>query len=45
MENYWVAGVNNLNSFGKWKFVEFTDMFQISEKFDAYVKSLKVEKK
>ena len=37
MENYWVPGVNNLRSYGRWAFAEFTDVFQIADDFEAKV--------
>ncbi len=40
MENYWVPGVNNLHRFGKWAFVEFTEVFEIDSKFGELVESL-----
>ncbi|OQX06024.1 MAG: restriction endonuclease [Desulfobulbaceae bacterium A2] len=38
MESYWVPGVNNLGSHGRWAFAEFTDVFQIEADFAAKVK-------
>ena len=35
METYWVPGVNNLGSFGRWAFAEFTDVFAIQDDFEA----------
>ncbi len=29
METYWVPGVNNLGSYGRWAFAEFTDVYEI----------------
>jgi len=40
MENYWVPGVNNLQRFGKWDFVEFTEVFEIDKKFNELVEQL-----
>lgn len=37
MENYWVPGVNNLRSYGRWAFAEFTDVFQVADDFEAKV--------
>jgi type III restriction enzyme len=31
MRTLWVPGVNNLGSFGRWAFEEFTDVFQIED--------------
>ena len=33
MEVYWVPGVNNLDSYGRWAFVEFTEVYQIESDF------------
>ena len=33
MENYWIPGVNNLNTYGRWAFVEFTDVFEMESDF------------
>jgi len=42
METYWVPGVNHLGMFGRWDFIELTDIFEIeaefSEKVDEVVK-------
>ena len=37
MENYWVPGVNYLKSYGRWAFVEFSDVFQIQADFAALI--------
>lgn len=37
METYWVPGVNNLGQYGRWAFLELTDVFQIEAEFDAEV--------
>ena len=37
MDTYWIPGVNNLGSFGRWAFAEFTDVFQIQDDFAAKV--------
>ena len=29
METYWIPGVNNLGTYGRWAFAEFTDVYQI----------------
>ncbi len=39
MDTYWVPGVNNLGSFGRWAFAEFTDVFLIESEFEARVKN------
>jgi type III restriction enzyme len=38
METYWVPGVNNLGSYGRWAFVEFTEVYQIEADFEARIK-------
>lgn len=37
METYWVPGVNNLGSYGRWAFAEFTDVFQIEAEFQKLI--------
>ncbi|MBB5034121.1 BPTD_3080 family restriction endonuclease [Prosthecobacter vanneervenii] len=37
METYWVPGVNHLQTFGRWTFAEFTEVFQIESDFAAKV--------
>jgi type III restriction enzyme len=39
MEIYWVPGVNNLNSHGRWAFTELTEVYQIETDFKARVES------
>jgi type III restriction enzyme len=39
MINYWVSGVNNLGTHGRWAFAEFTDMYQIESDFAATVEA------
>lgn len=34
MDTYWVPGVNRLKSFGRWAFVEFTDVFEMESDFE-----------
>ena len=49
METYWVPGVNNLGRYGRWDFVEFTDVYEIEvdfadkveEKFNEMIESLR----
>ena len=33
MDSYWIPGVNNLKTRGRWAFAEFTDVFEIQEDF------------
>ena len=37
METYWVPGVNNLSSYGRWAFAEFTEVYQIESDFEEKV--------
>ncbi len=39
METYWVPGVNHLNSYGRWAFAEFTEVYQISSDFEARIEA------
>lgn len=33
MDTYWVPGVNNLKSHGRWAFAEFTDVYEMQDDF------------
>ncbi|PJK28317.1 BPTD_3080 family restriction endonuclease [Minwuia thermotolerans] len=37
MNTYWVPGVNNLGSHGRWAFAEFTEVFEIDDAFDRLI--------
>ena len=37
MENYWIPGVNNLGKYGRWAFVEFTDVFEMQSHFETQI--------
>jgi len=37
MNTYWVPGVNNLGSYGRWAFVELTDVHEIASEFDHVI--------
>jgi len=39
MEIYWVPGVNNLHSHGRWAFTELTEIYQIETDFKTRVES------
>ena len=39
MDAYWVPGVNNLGTYGRWAFAEFTDVFQMQTDFAMKVES------
>lgn len=41
METYWIPGVNNLGSYGRWAFAEFTEVFRIDSEFSALIDSLR----
>lgn len=37
MDTYWIPGVNNLRTHGRWAFAEFTDVYEMQEDFAAKV--------
>jgi type III restriction enzyme len=39
MQNYWIPGINNLGSFGRWALAEFTAMFEIEAEFNKLITS------
>jgi len=39
METYWVPGINNLGSYGRWAFAEFTEVYQIEADFAVKVEA------
>ena len=39
MNTYWVPGVNHLRSYGRWAFVEFTDVYQMGDELEAKLAS------
>jgi type III restriction enzyme len=39
MDTYWVPGVNNLGSYGRWTFVELKEVYQIEADFSAKVEA------
>lgn len=39
MRNYWIPGVNNLSSLGRWEFAEFTAVFEIESEFNKLIAS------
>ena len=39
METYWVPGVNNLGTYGRWAFAEFADVYRMEADFKAKVES------
>jgi type III restriction enzyme len=38
-ETYWVPGVNNLGTYGRWAFAEFTEVYRIEADFEAKVEA------
>lgn len=45
MDTYWIPGVNNLGTHGRWAFAEFTDAFQIDSAFGEMIESAIVGRK
>jgi type III restriction enzyme len=39
METYWIPGVNNLKTHGRWAFAEFTEVHQIESNFKQKIES------
>lgn len=39
MDTYWVPGVNNLGTYGRWAFAEFTEVYKIEADFRAKIES------
>ncbi len=39
METYWVPGVNNLGTYGRWAFAELTDVFEMETDFATKVEA------
>jgi hypothetical protein len=39
MDTYWVPGVNNLKTYGRWSFAEFTEMYGIEVDFKTKVEA------
>lgn len=37
MRDYWIPGVNNLTTYGRWAFAEFCEMYEIDSDFEAKV--------
>jgi len=37
MKTYWIPGVNNLGTYGRWAFAEFTEVFQMEADFEEQV--------
>ena len=41
MDTYWVPGVNNLGSHGRWAFAEFADVWEIQAAFKRLMESVR----
>ena len=39
MDTYWVPGVNNLETYGRWDFAEFTDVYEMEQDFAKKVET------
>ncbi len=39
LDTYWVPGVNNLGTYGRWAFAEFCDVYEIQSDFEARVEN------
>ena len=39
MDTYWMPGVNQLKTYGRWAFAEFTDVYEIESDFATKVES------
>jgi type III restriction enzyme len=39
MDTYWIPGINNLKTFGRWAFAEFTEVYPIESEFKAKIES------
>lgn len=39
METYWVPGVNNLGTYGRWAFAELTDVYEFEPDFEGKMKA------
>jgi type III restriction enzyme len=37
METYWVPGVNNLGTHGRWAFAELTEVFEMEDRLAAKI--------
>ena len=37
IRTYWVPGVNNLGTYGRWAFAEFTEVFEIEQEFGELI--------
>ncbi len=44
MRKLWVPGVNNLVQFGRWRFAEFTALFEIEARFNELIEQIRSDK-
>jgi type III restriction enzyme len=44
LRTLWLPGVNNLGTFGRWAFEEFTDVFEIEAAFGRLIREMSAEK-
>jgi type III restriction enzyme len=44
METYWIPGVNNLKTYGRWAFAEFTEVYQIQSAFNEMIEQIRITK-
>jgi len=40
MDTYWVPGINNLRTYGRWAFAELTEVYQIESDLASRIESL-----
>ena len=40
MDTYWIPGVNNLETYGRWAFAEFADVFEIQRCFAEMIETI-----
>jgi type III restriction enzyme len=40
METFWIPGVNNLKTYGRWAFAEFGDIWQIQKAFEQLLEQM-----
>jgi type III restriction enzyme len=38
MDTYWIPGVNNVRTYGKWAFAEFTDVWTLADDLENRIK-------
>jgi type III restriction enzyme len=39
MDAYWVPGVNDVGTYGRWAFAEFTEVYRIETDFEAKIET------